>query len=247
MKWIFRLGLVNIAIIIYLRISLVHQPLLFTFYYEAHGNKEWVNKVKTEAGDTPVVFENSWRKAPMYAFYSGETSFSLNNVYFRKNQYSIDQSEEMVRNKKILYITRYGEKGPFRFTKTDGNEYSGRYIENFNSYRKLECSIANQQLEGTIKKNLTLNVYNPYNFNIPLKELKFGIAFLDTYKKVQEIKPIVITTKQKEIEILKARDTTYFNITLPDSKIKKPAYFRVVISENNLYFGLNGKPISVNE
>ncbi len=243
-KWIYRLGLANIAIVLYLRVGLVHQPLLFNIYYETHGNKEWVKKVANEAGDTPVVFENSYRNAPMYSFYSGNTAFSLNNVQYRKNQYSIDDSEETVRNKKILYISKYSKDGPFKFTKMSGTEFIGNYITNFNSYRKLECIIDADEDEINLGESLELKVYNPYNFQVPLTELKFGIAFLDSYKKVQEIKPLIVNTLKLETEALQAKDTTYFKITPPTpSKIEKPAYFRIVISENNLYFGLNGKPV----
>lgn len=246
MKWMYRLGLINAVIILYLRIGLVHQPLLFNIFYETHGNKEWVNKVKREAGSTPVVFENSYRNAPMYAFYSGEISFSLNNVQYRKNQYSIDNAEEKVRNKKILYFSKYVKEGPFKFTKTKGGlSFVGNYIANFNSYRKLQCILDESAFTQGIPQTLELKVYNPYEFNVPLNNLKFGIAYLDNYKKVQELKTIEARPVKKQITILPAKDTTYFELTYPDSKIKDPAYFRIVISENNLYFGLNGQPISI--
>lgn len=243
-KWMYRLGLVNIVIVLYLRIGLVHQPLLFNIYYETHGNKEWVKQVANEAGSTPVVFENSYRNAPMYSFYSGNTSFSLNNVRYRKNQYSLDDSEETVRNKDILYISKYSKDGPFQFTKMSGTEFIGNYITNFNSYRKLNCIIDTDEYEINLGESLELKVHNPYNFQIPLTELKFGIAYLNNYKKVKEIKPLIVSTLKADTEVLQAKDTTYFKITLPTPyEIEKPAYFRVVISENNLYFGLNGKPV----
>lgn len=245
-KWIYRLGLANIVIILYLRVGLVHQPLLFNIYYETHGNKDWVSKVTNEAGDTPVVFENSYRNAPMYQFYSKNTSFSLNNAQYRKNQYSIDDSEEKVRNKKTLYISKYAKKGSFEFSKMNGATFVGNYIPNFNSYRKLQCIISTGENEIALAKPLELKVYNPYNFEIPLNELKFGVAYLDSYKKVEEIKSLTVRPIIEETKKLQAKDTTYFKITLGvPSKIMNPAYFRVVISENNLYFGLNGKPISL--
>jgi hypothetical protein len=243
-QWIYRLGLANIIIILYLRVGLVHQPLLFNIYYETHGNKEWVSKVAKEAEDSPVVFENSYRNAPMYAFYSGNTSFSLNNVQYRKNQYSIDNSEETVRGKDILYISKYAKEWPFTFTKMTGGEYHGRYIENFNSYRKLQCIADIDKTDAKLGIPLTLKVYNPYNFEIPLNELEFGVAYLDCYKKVKEIKALTVEPIRTETKQLQAKDTTYFNLTLPFStKVKNPSYVRMVISENNLYFGLNGKPI----
>jgi len=243
-QWIYRLGLVNIIIILYLRLGLVHQPLLFNIYYETHGNKEWVSKVAKEAEDNPVVFENSYRNAPMYQFYSGNTSYSLNNVQYRKNQYSIDNSEETVRSKDVLYISKYAKEWPFVFTKMTGGKYHGKYIENFNSYRKLQCIVDFGITGINTGKPLNLKIYNPYNFEIPLSQLQVGVAYLDRYKKVKDLKPVIVETVKRETKLLQAKDTTYFNLRIPIStKVKNPTYFRVVISENNLYFGLNGKPI----
>lgn len=246
-KWIYRLGLINMGIILYLRVGLVHQPLLFSFVYETHGNKEWVAKVEDEAGDTPLVFENSYRNAPMYAFYSGKTSFSLNNAWYRKNQYSIDRSEERVRNQEVLYVSKYTEKGPFKFTKKSGASYAGRYIKNFNSYRKLQCIVDRNSHQKGVPATIDLKVYNPYPFHVPLDELTFGVAYLDNYKKLQEITKVEARPNKLETNVLPSKDTAYFKITTVAPKIENPAYFRVVISENDLHFGLQGHAIPINE
>lgn len=247
MKWIYRLGLLNAGIILYLRLGLVHQPLLFNFFYETHGNKDWVAEVKAEAGDTPVVFENSYRNAPMYAFYSNETSFSLNNAWYRKNQYSIDQTEEEVRNRKVLYVSKYTKEGPFKFTKTNGASYVARYIKDFKSYRKLTCIVDSDAFGPKMPETIPLKVYNPYPFNVPLEELRFGVAYLDEFKKLKEILPVTVHPKKEENTVLVAQDTSYFKFSYPHPKTENPAYFRVVISENNLHFGLQGQAIPLNE
>ncbi|MFX0556393.1 ArnT family glycosyltransferase [Maribacter sp. CXY002] len=245
LKWIYRLGIINIVLILYLRLGLVHQPLLFNVFYETHGNKDWVKKIRDEVGDMPVVFENSYRNAPMYAFYSGNHNiFSLNNVHYRKNQYSIDDSEEKVRGKDVLYVSRFIKDGTFHYTKTDGGEYHGKYIKNFKSYRKLECIIDQEELPVTADQEINLKIYNPYEFNIPLKELKFAVAYLDSYKKPIAILPSPVKVNQN-IERLLAKDTTSFKIRLPSFN-QNAANFRIVISENNLYFGLQGKSTPMN-
>lgn len=246
MLWIFRLGLINIAVILYLRVGLVHQPLLFNVFYESHGNKDWVKKIQDEVGDMPIVFENSYRNAPMYAFYTdGNTTFSLNNVMYRKNQYSIDDSEEKVRGKDVLYVSRFIKDGTFHYTKTDGGQYHGKYIKDFNSYRKLECIVPEENISLNTERELALKVYNPYSFDIALQDLKFGIAYLDAYKITQQTIPISIKPIMENNDHLMAKDTTGFTFYLPAPKKKDPSYFRVVISENNLYYGLNGKPIEL--
>ena len=245
LKWIIRLGIVNAVLILYLRLGLVHQPLLFNFYYESHGNKVWVNEIHEEVGDIPVVFENSYRNAPMYEFYSGGIpTFSLNNVMYRKNQYSIDNSEERVRGKKVAYLSKYINDNTFSYTKPDGWVYKGKYIPEFNSYRKLEC-ILEEESVSLGSSGYHLKIVNPYDVDIELSKLKFSIAYLSPYKNTLSLKPVTPTPLEKGMEILSKKDTTDFSLEIPDYNQEKVGYIRVVISENGLYPGLNGKPIPV--
>jgi len=88
-----------LVLLMYARAWMVYKPL-FPMLYETHGNKEWVNDLKSKSGGIPIIFENSYRRSSMYEFYSGIPAISLNNYMYRKNQYSIDDSEERVRGKK---------------------------------------------------------------------------------------------------------------------------------------------------
>lgn len=245
MKWIVRMGIVNTVLILYLRAGLIYQPLLFNFYYESHGNKEWVNGIKEEVGEIPVVFENSYRNAPMYEFYTGGIpTFSLNNVMYRKNQYSIDNSEERVRGKKVAYLSKYINDNSFSYTKSDGWIYKGKYIGNFNSFRKLECLLEEDNITlGT--SGYHLKIVNPYDFNIELSKLKFSVAYLTPYKNTIELKSVKPTPTKNGITFLPKNDTVNFTLDIPPFKKQVVGYVRIVISENGLYPGLNGKPIPV--
>jgi hypothetical protein len=193
----------------------------------------------------PVVFENSYRDAPMYAFYTGSTTYSLNNIVYRKNQYSIDDSESKVQHKKVLYVSGYMGNPEITFTRSDGAVYKGRYIDDFESFRKLKCIIdeAHVALDPTAEH--ILKVYNPYGTDIDLKKIKFGLAYLNPYKEVQEILPLNPELNDKSTPFLKAKDTTVFTFKLPVPKIQNPGYFKVGISENGLYLGLNGDNIKL--
>jgi len=214
-------------------------------HYESHGNKDWVRQVKNKAGTTPVVFENSYRLAPMYAYYSGETSYSLNNVYYRQNQYSIDVSETPVQHTKVYYVSKSPKGEEVAFVNDKGTEYYGRFIDNFESYRKLRCEVEANHLKLDTEKKLKLMVFNPYKEDIPLKKLKFAVVYLNDYKRQPNIIPIEVVPIDKNILTLKSNDTLNFTFTLPKPKQKDPGYFRIVISENSLPYGLNGKPIKL--
>ena len=246
LTWIFRLGLINTIIIIYLRIGLAYQPLLFNFYYESHGNKEWAQAIEDEVGKIPVVFENSYRNAPMYSFYTnGTPTFSLNNYMYRKNQYSIDNSEEKIRGKDIAYISKYINDNSFSYERKDGGLYKGKYIPNFQSFRKVQCIVEDTEKTLNSDENITLKVFNPYKEPIELSKLKFAVTYMDNYKIPKKTLKIVLEAADPNTTILKQQDTTNFTFHLPKTKMENIGYFRVVISENNLYFGLNGKPIPI--
>lgn len=244
-KWIWRLGLVNIFVIFILRIGLIYKPL-FPVLYETHGNKEWVRQIQEVAGDDPVVFENSYRNAPMYAFYTGKTSYSLNNINYRQNQYSIDSSEEKVQHKKALYVSKYLKDTEYAFPKLSGTVYKGFFIEDFESFRKLRCIVDSEQFSILENKEYAVGVYNPYDEAIGLEKLKFAVTYLNEAKQFGELIPINIRIKNEKTHELISKDTTNFSFKLPKPRqTKAPSYFKIVISENGLRHGLNSETIKL--
>jgi hypothetical protein len=237
-KWLMRAALVNAAVLLLLRVGLVYEPL-FPIAFETHGNKKWVSAIEKEAGDAPVIFENSYRAAPMYSFYSGHPSYSLNNVYYRENQYNIDGSESEFQHKRILLISRRFRDGDMSYNNIDGELQYGKFIPDFESYRELECRV--EPWEGKAEGQLlNLSVYNPYTDDIPMTKLKFAVAFLNAYKQVKEVKQVEIQKKNGKAVNLRAMDTTYLQFVMPHSKTKDPVYFRMSVSDNGLYWGING-------
>ncbi|MDT7829185.1 glycosyltransferase family 39 protein [Pricia sp. S334] len=232
-------GLINIAIILYLRIGLVYEELS-PVYYETHGNKALAKEMKSKIGDTPLVFINSYRNAPMFAFYTGNDTYSMNNAYYRRNQYSIDDSELRLQHRKVLYFSRRPEKADITFTKSNGGTFYGEFIENFESFRKLETIVDGPIRMDTLKE-LTLKIHNPYDRPVELDKLRFNVAYLTDFKKVKNAILIHPRPIDGQLLALPPNDTTYFKFKLPAPKMKNPSYFRVGISDNGLPFGLNGK------
>ncbi|MEM9075879.1 MAG: glycosyltransferase family 39 protein [Bacteroidota bacterium] len=242
-KWVFRLGLVSAVIMIYARLWLVYQPLL-PLRFETHGNTVWANELKEKSEGVPVVFENSYRQPSMYSFYSGVPSYTLNNSYYRKSQYSMDKSEEQVRGQKIIYVTKYTKSGDIQFLHPDKKTtYFGTFMNDFESFRKLQCLV-----DTTSQKNTySLKVYNPYDFDVPLSKLSFSAAFSNAYKQVKDLQSVEIGVLQKDKQAIASKDTLEFRFNLPKSKFENATYFRIGISENGLLPGLNGMPFKINE
>lgn len=239
-KWVCVLGLINIVIFLYVRLGLIHHQIL-PIYYETHGNKDFAKKIEKEAGDLPVVFENSYRRAPMHSFYAEKTTFSLNNVYYRQNQYNIDDSEANVQHQDVLYVSKYLPKETL-FKKLNGGKLYGKLITNFESFRKLHCSLDEDPVKYNGTENRILNVYNPYEVDISLEKLKFNIAYLNDYKQINERKPLNVKAMDNSTSFLKAKDTTFFHFKFPE-KTENTTYFKFSISENNLPTGINSTSI----
>ncbi|MEH6762772.1 MAG: 4-amino-4-deoxy-L-arabinose transferase, partial [Maribacter arcticus] len=119
------------------------------------------------------------------------------------------------------------------------------YIPNFQSFRKVECIVKDTVITLNSDENITLKVFNPYTESIELSKLKFAVTYMDNYKIPKETLKIAPEAVDSNTAILKQQDTTNFSFHLPKTKMENIGYFRVVISENNLYFGLNGKPIPI--
>ena len=240
-KWILRMGMLNLLILLYLRIGLVHAPL-FPIVYETHGNKEWVAELEEKSGGIPIVFENSYRNASMFGFYSGIPSFTLNNIMFRKNQYSIDNSEMTFQGKRVAYVSRYRKSGDFSYQNAKGTTYYGVFMDNFESYRRVQ-SLVDEEGNFAPDKEIPLKVYNPYDVEIPLEKIRFGITYLNAYKQVQETLPLQVRTMKTHEQVLKARDTTFFVFKRPTPQKGESVYFKITLSENDLYWGLNGNHV----
>ena len=239
-KWMYRVGLMSLVLLMYARAWMVYYPL-FPMYFETHGNKEWTSELKTKSGGVPIVFENSYRRASMYEFYADVPAISLNNFMYRKNQYSIDGSEERVRGKKILYVSKYLKKGEVSYMHLDSTVFHGNFIDDFQSYRRLECIVE----KSNAGIGYTLKVYNPYPFDIPLEQLKYTISYSNEHKQVKQRLPLKINSLEPQMALLKSKDTLHYTFELPLSSMENPSYFRIGISENNLPAGLNGKPIKI--
>ena len=241
--WILRMGIANVVILLYLRIGLAYAPL-FPVHYESHGNEEWVKDLENKIGEMPVVFENSYRRAPMYEFYSGNDSYSLNNIWYRQNQYSIDTSESRVRHRDVLYVSKFLKKGDVFYEDSNGRRLYGVYKKNFESFRKLQCIVKRDQFTED-PEEWVFYLYNPYEVDIALEKLKFSVAYLNKYRQFKEKSRIKVRALDADVDHIKARDTISFAFKLPAPKVSGPSYFRLSISENNLPYGLNGKNIKL--
>lgn len=71
------------------------------------GARRWAKELKDKSMGRPVAFMNSYQRASLYEFYAGTPAFSLNNIWGRKNQYSIWDTEAEFQGKSIAMVANY--------------------------------------------------------------------------------------------------------------------------------------------
>jgi len=71
------------------------------------------------------------------------------------------------------------------------------------------------------------------------------VVFLNKYKNFREVQKVQASPSQEEISVLKSKDTTSFKLSMPKPDINDAYYFKISISENGLYWGLNGENVKL--
>jgi len=105
-KWVYRLMFPAIFLILIVRIYMMVdiKPLTWLQKDEFHKTPEWANAIHDSAKGLPVVFVNSYQRASQYWFFTGDTSFSLNTLQYRRNNYNFWPLEERLQGKKVMII-----------------------------------------------------------------------------------------------------------------------------------------------
>jgi hypothetical protein len=90
-QYIFKVFPITLLLILAIRIYLIYDflPEKWNVKTDFHGWRSWANSIKNHTVGKTVFFANSYQKASVYEFYSGNPSFSLNNIWGRRNQYSL--------------------------------------------------------------------------------------------------------------------------------------------------------------
>ncbi len=106
-RWIYRLMIPSLVIILAARVYMLLDisPVKWIKKDEFHKNRIWAKTVKEKAAGNPVVFVNTYQRASQYWFYSGDTSFALNNIFYRRNNYNFWPLEQRLEQKKVFLVS----------------------------------------------------------------------------------------------------------------------------------------------
>ena len=105
-KWLYRLLPFSLIIVLAIRVFMLLDidPIKGVPKDEFHGNKEWAKAIREKANGLPVIFINSYQMASKYWFYTGDPSFSLNTLRYRRSQYNYWPMEQQLIGSKIMVV-----------------------------------------------------------------------------------------------------------------------------------------------
>jgi hypothetical protein len=175
-KWVLIAGLANFAFLLLLRIIIV-TPLAsqVKILRQFSGNKESASKIKSFAGNTPIIFQDAWTDASLYTFYSGDKrTVSINSGEYRRNQFDIIDADELYTNQTVIVLTTDSLLFPHaERIKTNRSVLYGKKIDNFRSYYNLTIELINVE-KTSDSLDITVSIKNPYPDTIRLGS-DFGI------------------------------------------------------------------------
>lgn len=228
-------GTVSIVIIFALRILIILDlPLKTEFHLQ---KKDYYKSIEALADDRVVIFINSYQNASKYSYYTQQKSFSVNDIYYRPNQYNLWNFEDEIRDKKVLFI------GAGSSTFTDSTKLT---TGDFVKYKKVDSFLLLQNLEARFRKSpksfynnqvnkISFNIYNPYSYDLPLnkEDVSYQIALLFEQGNQQIIVPLTVENAPKLI----AQNNNLIETTYKLKNVRDGSYkLSIVIKDPYLYY-----------
>ncbi len=214
------LATISVVLVLIAR-SLIMIP--FDVNSEFHKpNRTYYETIKNMSDDKPVIFVNSYTHASRYSFYTGDSSFSYNNVSFRKNQYDLWKYHNVWHKKNVLFTTFHDVVGYEDTIIQDSKPLYYKFVDNipFVNNVKVEILDYDKKIKEKSEFWVKFKVTNPYDDDLDFEELQltWRVYFFYLDKERADFARIV----KGGTDYLKANSTTeveaYFYSTLPPKK-----------------------------
>ena len=176
-KWLYRLGLAQLGIILIARLFLAI-PSVSPLVLEPHLAETWVPQLKTKTQERPIVFVNSYQNASIYKFYTGIETHSFGLPKGRKSQYFLLDTESRMQRKTVFGVGKQLTDKTFLVDK-GAEELYGYEIDSFRSFQRLTCLIDSDELdlkEGQ-EVRIPFALKNPYYEPVDLNTMRFYVVF----------------------------------------------------------------------
>ena len=203
-KYIFRVLAPTILILLFLRSALMFDYLPGKMK-KFHGKKVWYTQMASIAGETPVVFRNSYQRPSVYTFYTGKFATSINGIYYRQTQYDIWPFEEELFGKEVILVTNNTDPLSKTYLFPENKKIYLNRTASFFAVQKLEVEYALEPLtvmQARDTMTLKAEIYNPYPYAIDFHVPYFPVTFFVMFVKSGNDMTVAPATIQPSIEKL---------------------------------------------
>ncbi|MGE9616463.1 MAG: ArnT family glycosyltransferase [Solitalea-like symbiont of Acarus siro] len=166
------LTIVSVIVSVIARISLAYAPY---FNKQPSLLRDFIDlkTITNLSANMPDIFINDWKGHSLNEFYTGRQSYSINNLYDRKNEYNYLLSEEKFWGKKVMIFEPKGQENylnsqPLGTTQKGKILYNYYIKNNFYSFSMIKLNPTRRFIKALPGKKvyLRLEVQNPYKLPI---------------------------------------------------------------------------------
>ncbi len=174
---VFRLSLITIGILLFARLLLL-APRTWLPFEKPFDHQPWTERLADQAGDLPLLVQNSYQLSSLYQFYTGKPAWTFTDVQYRRNQYDLWEGDSVFHNQPVLLLGQNTwespQAQPFRAQKRNMRT---EVIDSFQVTKGVR--ITTMDAPPTVLRRgttapLSLVVYSPRNLdlkagNLPLR------------------------------------------------------------------------------
>lgn len=217
MKFVRRYVFPSLLLLLLARFAVIFDFLPYPV--EFLHQKSFAEKIKKKAGTLPVVFINSYQKPSVYSFYTGEEAFTLNNIYYRQNQFDLWNYEESWQGKKVGFYSIPSDSLHINWSNSNSSD-SFFIEEHLFSVQKLKVRYTlpdNINFDPGNEIRLAIEVFNPYPHPIKLNSTSKGVTLSVVFRTHDDIRTFPVTT-DPQLDQINPGETAKHNIhfTVPE-------------------------------
>ena len=173
------------------------------------------------------MFKNSYQRASIYQFYSGQKASSLNEIRYRNNQYGLRGYREFRKAKEVILIEKTSTNAFDSTAYKDNSLFYLKYLQQPRIYGKLEWKYENGRL----------SLHNGHPFGIALEDFELNLARLNTYKEFQGAE--TVSNFQFEQGLIEPGQTLEVNSAFLKN-IKHSPFFKLSLTFDGLPTNIQG-------
>ena len=162
---------------------------------------------KVVPNDANVVFFNSFQRASKYEYFTGKKAFSYNSVFYRKNQYDLNDYDKYFNNHKVLFRGWWNDGNLDTMRLENGGLLRYAIIDKYTVFTKVKATIDSfpQVLNKDVDYKIELKLENPYNYDIVFNQGRFALSLKLFFMDGKEKK--YFTGLNSKLDTLKANST----------------------------------------